>query len=66
MKEIALEDIATVFASEFIKHTTFKRTGGPCKGDRVMLQDFIKMNYASRRKIVEKVIENLEKRNTKT
>lgn len=60
MNQIAIEDIATVFASEFIKHTTFRRTSGYGVGTREMHKDFIKMNYARRRKIVEEVLDKIE------
>ena len=55
-RSIAIEDIATIFASEFVKETTYKH----CYA-RVFRQDFIRMNYARRRKVVEKVLDNMEK-----
>lgn len=59
MNKMAIEDIATLFASEFIKHTTFRRTSGYGVGTREMHQDFIKMSYARRRKVVEKVLDKI-------
>ncbi len=59
MNQIAIEDLATVFASEFIKQTTFRRTSGYGVGTREMHQDFIKMSYARRRKVVEKVLDKI-------
>jgi hypothetical protein len=63
-----IEDIATVFASEFIKHTTFKCSLPCCEqmpsGSRIMYKDFIKMNYARRRKLVEEVLEKINNENS--
>ncbi len=63
MKEIAIEDIATVFVSEFVKE--FKEYL-----EKQALYDitmdtygtyipFLKMNYARRRKLVEKVLDKM-------
>lgn len=56
MKEIDVEDIATIFASEFIKQTTNIKTHESGEKYRVMNKDFIKMNFARRRKLVDKVL----------
>jgi hypothetical protein len=58
MKEIAIEDLATVFVSEFIKDITYyNRTFK----ERRFKQNFIKMNYAKRRKLVEQTLNKMEK-----
>lgn len=54
MNTIALEDIGTVFASEFAK-----------KVKKIGLDKFIKMNYARRRKFVEVIITEMEKESIK-
>ena len=69
MKTIAIEDIATVFASEFLKEVSeiadkefyyFScREGITWAGKRVIRPDFLKMNYARRRKVVEKVLDKM-------
>jgi len=59
MKEIAIEDIATVFVSEFVKQTTFLKRSGYCSNTRMFYRDFLKMNYARRRKLVEKVLDKM-------
>lgn len=56
-KTIAIEDIATVFASEFVKSTTIKMHDNDFF--RIMLCDFLKMNYSRRRKIVSKVLDKI-------
>jgi len=62
MKEIALEDIATVFATEFVKQTTIKEfRNNRCEKHRIMLDDFLRMNFSRRRKIVEKVLDKILK-----
>lgn len=55
MNQIALEDIATVFMSQFAKDhpALFDKND---KGDNKLL----KMNYQKRRKLVEKTLTNLE------
>ena len=55
MNQIAIEDIATLFASEFVKFTSYKRGS-----QRVMPKDFLKMNHGSRRKVIERVLDSIE------
>ena len=57
MKTLAIEDIATVFASEFVKQTSVKNDN--IKDTRIMFQDFLKMNFARRKKVVEKVLNKM-------
>lgn len=62
MKKIALEDIATVFASEFVKecrHKLIPENASCCCGDTWGFTPFLKMSYARRRKLVEKVLDKL-------
>ena len=54
MKSIEIEDIATVFASEFVRLNRDylrKRWYDPIP--------FLKMNYSRRRKLVEKVLDKM-------
>lgn len=54
---IELEDIATLFAGEFVKNSKVYLTH-PMNFKNI---PFLKMSYKRRRKVVEKVLENLEK-----
>lgn len=54
---IELEDIATLFASEFVKSSK-AYLAHPMNFKNI---PFLKMNYSRRRKIVEKVLDKLEK-----
>ena len=57
MKSIAIEDLATVFAGEFFKEISYRnRSLG-----RMLKQDFLKMNYMRRRKLIEKVLDKMER-----
>jgi len=63
MKEIAIEDIATVFASEFVKEYKGLLKPRGCLRNSVLRAEipFLKMNYARRRKLVEKFLDKMEK-----
>lgn len=64
MKEIAIEDIATVFASEFVKeYKGLLKPRGCLRNSVLRLAEipFLKMNYARRRKLVEKFLDKMEK-----
>lgn len=56
MNQIAIEDIATVFACEFTKYINKNLKYGLY----TPMDNFIKMNYARRRKVVEKVLDKME------
>ncbi len=61
MKEIALEDIATLFVTEFIKteqHKSLYRDSSP-QWERV---PFLKMNFSKRRKIISKILDKMDER----
>jgi len=57
MNQIAIEDIATVFASEFVKENQYLLERTPLNPR----SKFMRMNYARRRKVIEKVIDKLER-----
>jgi len=59
LNSIGIEDIATVFASEFLKEITTGKL--KCKTTSLIVDNFTKMNYARRRKIIEKVLNKMEK-----
>ncbi len=59
IKSIEIEDIATVFASQFVRETSFLKRSGYCSNTRMFHRDFLKMNYARRKKIVEKVLDKM-------
>lgn len=63
MNKIEIETIATVFAGEFIKETTRKGKSsfGENPNQRIMDKDFLKMSYPRRRKIIEKILDKMEK-----
>lgn len=61
INSIELEDIATIFASEFVKES--KEYLIPSKQKDLVAEKnipFLKMNYNRRRKIVEKVLDKIE------
>lgn len=51
MNEIAIEDIAVLFASEFVKLNKHKLKNPAW---------FSKMNFQARRKVIEKTLDSLE------
>lgn len=55
MKKIELEDIAVIFATEFVKETT--QRWSPHR--RMMYSDFLKMSFARRKKICSRVIDKI-------
>lgn len=59
---IAIEDLATVFISEFAKSNkslfSYDVGLGICGDQR---RKFLKMNYSRRKKLVEKVLDKMEK-----
>lgn len=55
MIQIALEDVATIFASELMKQ--IKVGNIDCY---MITKNFLKMNYTRRRAIVEKVLTKME------
>jgi hypothetical protein len=61
INEIALEDIATLFVSEFVKNSKDYllplQEQDWIKGSNI---PFLKMSYNRRRKVVEKVLEKME------
>jgi len=61
INQIALEDIATVFASEFVKNSKDyllpSRQQDWIKGHNI---PFLKMSYQKRRKVVESVLNKME------
>ncbi len=59
MNKIAIEDIATVFISEFAKMFPdyFRYEKGLMSDDR--RRAFLKLNYMRRRKLVEKVLDKM-------
>jgi stress-induced morphogen len=67
MKQIELEDIATVFAGELIKEIThlspkdlyMDNDEKQEKSIRIVYPDFIKMSYPRRRKVVERVLDKM-------
>ena len=59
MKSIAIEDAATVFASEFVKYCN-KYEMGMLDYFGVDQTKFLKKNYAQRKKLVEKVLRKME------
>lgn len=59
MKSIEIEDIATVFVSEFVKYCN-KHEMGMLDYFGVDQTKFLKKNYAQRRKLVEKVLKKME------
>jgi hypothetical protein len=59
MVSIELEDIATVFASEFVKYCN-KHEMGMLDYFGVDQTKFLKKNFAQRRKLVEKVLKKME------
>ncbi len=62
MKSIAIEDLATVFLSEFAKTNKglFSYEGEEWSTISFR-RKFLKMNYIRRRKLVEKVLDKMEK-----
>lgn len=60
MKSIAIEDLATVFAGEFVKYCN-KHEMGMLDYFGVDQTKFLKKNYAQRRKFVKKVLRHMEK-----
>ena len=67
MKTIAIEDLATVFAGEFVKEAfsslqirSLRYLGH--KGRKAWYVPFVKMSYARRKKLVEKVLDRIEKK----
>ena len=66
MTTIALEDLATVFVSEFVKQNSHMldhtvRLGISQNGRRWWTSSFMKMNYAQRRKLVEQTLAKMER-----
>jgi hypothetical protein len=62
MNSIAIEDLATLFATEFVKNS--KEYLMPSQSiDWIKARNipFLKMNYSKRRKIVENILEKIEK-----
>lgn len=59
MKSIAIEDIATVFASEFVNYCN-KHEMGMLDYFGVDQTKFLKKNFAQRRKLIEKVLKKME------
>lgn len=61
MNSIELEDIATIFASEFVKESKEYLMPSQEK-DWIAGKNlpFLKMNYNRRRKIVEKVLDKIQ------
>lgn len=62
MKKIEIEDIATIFASEFCKENTrLLQRKSKYKNNmwETHSMPFLKMNYSQRRKIVEKVLDRI-------
>ena len=64
MKTIAIEDLATVFAGEFVKEAfsslqirSLRYLGH--KGRKAWYVPFVKMSYARRKKLVEKILDKM-------
>jgi len=59
MKEIAIEDLATLLITEFVKQNKGKLRGEHSSGWNSSNIPFLKMNFNARRKLVSKVLDTL-------
>lgn len=57
MNKIELEELAVIFATEFVKATTVLNPNG--SGNRIMFSDFLKMNFARRKKLVSEILDDV-------
>ena len=55
MNKIELEDIAVIFATEFVKMTSSRKR----YNQRLSNLDFLKMNFSRRKKLCSKVIDRI-------